>query len=190
MIEKFTSEQREELNSIAMRAFDLHKSVNQWYGDKPYSYHLYMVVNIMDKYVGELNPTYELYRILYFASVFHDSIEDARLTYNDVSKIALKYMNLDDATLATEIVYALTNEKGRTRKERANEKYYKGIRDTKYAPFIKTCDRLANMTNAKETGNRMFETYQKEIQQFILDTYHEDTPKSAIDELKSFIPKE
>ena len=36
-----------------------------------------------------------------FGAYFHDSIEDARLTYNDVHKIALEYMNEDQAIIAT-----------------------------------------------------------------------------------------
>ena len=47
--------------------------------------------------------------------------------------------------VSTEIAYALTNEKGRTRAERANEKYYEGIRSTKYAPMVKYADRIANL---------------------------------------------
>lgn len=61
---------------------------------------------------------------LIFGAYFHDSIEDARLTYNDVKAIANKYMTSEQSHYATEIVYALTNEKGRNRAERANEKYY------------------------------------------------------------------
>lgn len=188
MIEKFTLEQKEELKAIKERASKLHESVNQTYGGKPYSHHLCMVAETMDRHIEELNnPNYELYKVLYFASMFHDSIEDARLTYNDVAKIALKYMNLDDATWATEIVYALTNEKGRTRKERANEKYYKGIRDTPYAPFIKICDRIANMKHSKEVGNRMFHTYKKELPEFLNSIYDERTPQGILDELKSLV---
>ena len=184
MKEKFNTEQREELNSIAMRASDLHKSVNQMYGDKPYSYHLFKVAEVMDKYVEE-DIDYELYKILYFACMFHDSIEDARLTYNDVSKIALKYMSLESAYLATEIVYSLTNEKGRTREERANSKYYEGIRNTLHAPFIKACDRLANMTNAQETGDGMYKKYLKELPNFLNHIASESNPvpKDLVQEL-------
>lgn len=184
MIEKFNTRQQVELNSIAMEASDLHKSVNQMYGDKPYSHHLFMVAEVMDKYVDS-KISYDLYKVLYFACMFHDSIEDARLTYNDVSKIALKYMSLENAYLATEIVYALTNEKGRTREERANSKYYEGILKTQYAPFIKACDRLANMTNAQETGNSMYEKYLKELPNFLNHIASESNPipKDLVQEL-------
>ena len=70
-----------------------------------------------------------------FGAYFHDSIEDARLTYNDVMKIAKKLMSDEQAFLATEIVYALTNEKGRNRHERANEKPGYETRNTFYMHF-------------------------------------------------------
>lgn len=191
MKEKFTSSQREELNGIAMRASDLHKSVNQEYDGKPYSYHLFRVSEIMDKYfqgLGEL-PEYDLYKMLYFACMFHDSIEDARLTYNDVMKIASEYMTSGFAKAGTEIVYALTNEKGRTRKERANHKYYEGIRNCKFAPFIKACDRLSNIQYSKETGSRMFEVYKKEMNNFLasIEDKSNKVPKRLIDELNNIV---
>lgn len=189
MQEKFTLEQREELNSIAMRASDLHKSVGQDYDGKPYSHHLFMVSEIMDKYfsgLGEL-PEYDLYKMLYFACMFHDSIEDARLTYNDVLKIASEYMTSGFAKASVEIVYALTNEKGRNRKERANKKYYQGICDTKFAPFIKACDRLANIRYSKETGSRMFDIYKKEMKDFLssISDRSNKIPKKLIEELNN-----
>ena len=167
MEEKLTEEQREEILKIAERASKIYESVNQKYDDKPYGYHLGFVATIMKTYVDEFNPGYELYKILFFASVFHDSIENARLTYNDVLKIAKEYMSPEDAIQATEIVYALTNDKGRTRQERAGENYYNGIRETLYAPFIKACDRYSNIWYSKEKGSRMYDVYKKEMPEFL-----------------------
>lgn len=186
MKEKFTKEELEKLEEIKKRASELHESVNQTYDQHPYSYHLEMVSSIMDEYVWDCE--FEVYEILWFACWFHDTIEDARLTYNDVSRIALKYLDsLEDATIATEIVYALTNEKGRTRKERANQKYYQGIRETRYAPFIKACDRLANITYANETQSSMLDAYRKEMKDFLFNiTNHtNEIPPELIQKLKS-----
>ena len=84
-------------------------------------------------------------------------------------KIAKKFMNDDQSFLATEIVYALTNEKGRNRHERANAKYYEGIRVIPYAPLVKAADRLANNTYAKsEEGKKIMEkAYKNEMTGFI-----------------------
>ena len=69
--------------------------------------------------------------------------------------------------MATEIVYALTNEKGRNRAERANDKYYAGIRTTPFASFVKFCDRYANMKYAFTHKTSMAKKYAQELPHFI-----------------------
>mgnify|MGYP007056209090 CR=1 FL=1 len=101
---------------------------------------------------------------LLFGTFYHDSIEDARLTYNDVMSKARCFMNDEQALAATEIVYALTNDKGRTRAERAGEKYYAGIRSTPYAPFVKLCDRMANVAFTCSGNDRNYSVIQSEGQ--------------------------
>ena len=164
---------QESLEQIRLAAHRLHESVNQFYdGDKPYGYHLDMVAKEVYAYghlvlVGEadLLP-------LFMGAWFHDSIEDARVSYNDVKKIALKFgLTEEQAFLASEIVYALTNEKGRNRKERAGKRYYEGIRNIPYAPFVKMCDRMANIRyscGSYNMGNlRMAKVYEDEMPYFI-----------------------
>ena len=163
---------QESLEQICLSAHRLHDSVNQFYdGDKPYGYHLDMVAKEVYAYghlvlVGEadLLP-------LFMGAWFHDSIEDARVSYNDVKKIALKFgLTKEQAFLASEIVYALTNEKGRNRKERAGKRYYEGIRNTPYAPFVKMCDRMANIRYSCGCYNmrnlRMAKVYEDEMPYF------------------------
>ena len=64
--------------------------------------------------------------------------------------------------MAAEMVYALTNDKGRSRAERAGEHYYAGIRETPYAPFLKLADRLANITYSC-TGTNVMNTHMKQV---------------------------
>ena len=51
----------------------------------------------------------------------------------------------------------------------ANDLYYQGIRKTKFASFIKMCDRLANIqyTMMFVFANRMLDVYRKEYPEFI-----------------------
>ena len=91
-----------------------HEDVNQKFDGKPYSIHLSAVLRAALQYSyyfpDEVNDYLD---VIVFGACFHDTIEDARLTYNDVLKIASKYISdKDKAIMATEIVYALTNEKG------------------------------------------------------------------------------
>ena len=159
---------QESLEKIRSVAHQLHESVNQFYdGDKPYGYHLDMVAKEVYAYGHLVLVGEEDLLPLFMGAWFHDSIEDARVSYNDVKKIALKFgLTEEQAFCASEIVYALTNEKGRNRKERAGKRYYEGIRNTSYAPFVKMCDRMANIRyscGSYNMGNlRMAKVYEDE----------------------------
>ena len=170
--ESYMQKYADQIEAIRQSAHKLHQSVNQTYGDQlPYGFHLDMVVQGIRDF-GHLVCVREADVLpLFFGGYYHDSIEDARLTYNDVMKVARGYLTEEQAFLATEIAYALTNDKGRTRAERAGEKYYKGIRLTPYAPFVKLCDRLANISyscSGVDSNNlRMKEVYKAEMPHFL-----------------------
>lgn len=172
LFESYLKKYDDKIAQIRESAHKLHDSVNQTYGDElPYGYHLDMVVNDVCDF-GHLVCVREDDVIpLIFGGYYHDSIEDARLSYNDVMRTARLMMKEEQALMATEIVYALTNDKGRTRSERAGEKYYKGIRETPYAPFVKLCDRLANITyscaGVDYDNIRMKEVYKTEVPHFL-----------------------
>lgn len=133
-----------------------HAEVNHWYDGDPYAKHLQLVVAYAHKY--RLKAPMNMDKI-YAACWCHDVIEDARQTYNDVKEVC----GFDVA----EIVYAVTNEKGRTRADRANDKYYEGIRNTEGAVFVKLCDRLANVYyNVVGKDAKMLQKYRQEYPHF------------------------
>ena len=160
------------ISEIRQSAHELHDSVNQTYGEGlPYGYHLDMVGENAKTFGHEVCVCEDDVVPMMFGAYYHDSIEDARQTYNDVMKIARRWMPDDQALMATEIVYALTNDKGRNRAERAGERYYAGIRTTPYAPFTKMCDRLANITfscsGLDSYNDHMREVYKSEVPHFL-----------------------
>ena len=188
------------INEIRNDAHALHASVNHAYDRiRPYGFHLDMVVNWVHKYIEEVCVSEQDILPIYFAAFYHDSIEDTRLSYNDVMKIAKEVMDEEQAYLATEIVYALTNEKGRNRAERANEKYYAGIREIPYAPFVKLADRLANTSYAFSKGTadslRMSKVYREELPGFLQALKVEGTdvrfslPEAMVEDLWEVIPQ-
>ncbi len=137
-----------------------HRDTNHMY-DKyiPYEFHLRMVVKAADQFERLLSSQEpEFIESIKLACWGHDLIEDTRVSYNDVKNV-LGYK-------AADMIYAVTNEKGRNREQRANPKYYEGIRNTKGAVFVKLCDRIANVQYSKMTGSRMFEMYKKENESF------------------------
>lgn len=124
-------------------ACDCHELTNHTYDGHPYVKHLGMSYDwgkAFDCLIHENDQSN-----VFSAILCHDVIEDTRETRNDVAK--------QTNSIVAELVYAVTNEKGRTRKERANNKYYRGIRNTKYATFIKLCDRLANVEYSAAKAN-------------------------------------
>ncbi|WP_298427416.1 phosphohydrolase [uncultured Kordia sp.] len=157
-------------------ASEKHRDANHMYDQYPYEFHLQMVVNAANQFLY-LIPEEAQQNVLAGCWV-HDVIEDARETYNDVKKA----LNEDIAELA----YALTNDKGKTRSERAGDKYYEGIRNTPYAIFIKLCDRIANVTHSKNTSSRMLAVYRKENPAFV-EKLHDDKYMDVIQYLENLL---
>ncbi len=121
-------------------AVEKHEGVGQKYGDLPYSVHLegVFIVGVRFGYIlGDVGCREEVFASLWL----HDVIEDCRVTYNDLRRRFPERV--------CELVYAVTNEKGRNREERASEVYYRGIRDCEWAVFVKLCDRIANVEKSK-----------------------------------------
>jgi (p)ppGpp synthase/HD superfamily hydrolase len=141
-----------------------HEKTNHFYDNKPYAFHLNMVASLADFYMPLINNEWFFDEksnnsdTIILACWGHDLIEDTRNTYNDVKNVLGEEV--------AEIVYALTNEKGKNRKERANTKYYYGIRQNKAAVFVKLCDRIANVMYSKNSKSGMIIAYKKENKDF------------------------
>ncbi len=176
----------EAIEQIRQAAHELHRAVNQTYGQGlPYAVHLDMVASQVMSQGHEVCASEHDVLPMVFGAYFHDSIEDARQTYNDVMRLARQWMDDEQAHMAAEIVYALTNDKGRTRAERAGERYYQGIRQTPYAPLVKLADRVANMTYSATHDNadnvHMREVYLRELPHFLeAITAHDDDIRLAL----------
>lgn len=186
------------IEQMKQAAHELHDSVNQRYGKShPYGFHLDMVAEAVSLYGHEACAAEEDVLPLLFGAYFHDSIEDARLTYNDVKRTATQWMDDRQALMAAEIVYALTNDKGRTRAERAGDHYYEGIRLTPYAPMVKLADRLANTSYSFSTddgtNNQMKKVYAEEMPHFLeaIDAKSSDRryalPQEMLDALETLM---
>ena len=129
---------------------------NQTYDGYPYYYHLEEVVDILK----EFGFTEDKYVI---SGYLHDALEDTAMSYNDIKE---KF-----GVEVAEIVYAVTDELGRNRKERKAKTYPK-IRENKDAIIVKLADRISNMRNSLLKGHKMSDMYLKEYKGFrsALDT--------------------
>ena len=135
---------------------DKHRETNHFYDNYlPYEFHLRMVAQVCKDF-AYLSPNE--WSELEVACYGHDLIEDTRTSYNDCKKVLGEFV--------ANIIYAVTNEKGRNRAERASEKYYYDISRSEYFLFIKLCDRIANVQYSKLTKSKMLEMYIKENNYF------------------------
>lgn len=156
--------------------FKQHRDTNHYYDAYlPYEFHLRMAHDVYEEFKDLLDNTRDyfsgkemleprvgiqksLQESCSLAVYGHDLLEDTRVSYNDIKNVL--------GQEAAEIIYAVTNEKGKTRKERANQKYYMGIRETPGAVFVKLCDRIANVRYGRLTKSRMVDLYSKEQAEF------------------------
>ena len=172
-----TPVQNEFIRNCKEYAFKCHADTNHLYDGKSYANHLIMVFNYGLKYAYLINDKMALHYVL-GSCYTHDTIEDTRQTYNDVQMAC--------GDIVANITYALTNEKGKNRKERAGLKYYQGIRATPCAAYVKICDRLANVKYSFDNQGSMLEKYRKEQQSFKSELYA-DRFKDMFDELDNLL---
>lgn len=137
----------------------LHHKVRQKYGDLPYGFHLKDVFQKCFLFMYQIPFSYTERELVLTAALYHDSIEDARLTYANL----VAYYGLEVAN----IVYCCTNEKGKTRKDRANDKFYNELVENYLAVYVKLCDRMANVESSKVNKPSMYTKYIKEMPEFI-----------------------
>lgn len=146
-------------------ALEAHREVHQLYdGYLPYEFHLRLAAKTGIDFIGLLKTDALQSDIVISAIWCHDVLEDTFRSYNDL-KTGIPVVGEEVA----DIVYAVTNEKGKTRKERANDKYYQGIKDTQFAVFVKLSDRIANVTYGRyiSPNKGMYRVYQRENDRFI-----------------------
>lgn len=108
------------------------------------------------------------------ACALHDSMEDGNLSYNDIKT----YFGQEIA----EIVFAVTDELGRNRKERKAKTYPK-IRANWKAVAVKLCDRIANIEHSKEYTPKMLEMYKKEQADFKEAIHNNEHPQQELQKL-------
>lgn len=160
-------------------AFKLHN--NQPYDtDKYHPFHLRMVEEIIVEYAHideDITKDIEPIRI---AGLFHDVIEDTYWNYADVRD---KF-----GELIADLVYAVTDEKGKNRPERHNEKFWNELRSDKRAIYIKLCDRIANFRYSISVEDKKFmKLYHKEVAILVKELYEEDVFAELWNELNRLL---
>jgi (p)ppGpp synthase/HD superfamily hydrolase len=148
--------------SIADRAkeFAIKAHADQKYGDSlPYQKHLKDVVNCLEEF-NFWQPDIQAVGWL------HDVVEDTLITIADIRENFNPYIS--------QLVYAVTNEQGKNRKERHEKTYPKIKAVGKYAIAVKLADRISNVRHSLKTNHDMFYMYKKEYPLFKENLYFQD----------------
>lgn len=140
-----------------------HHKVRQSYDEYPYFFHVRQVAH---KALDFQHLVGADALICFIGALFHDLIEDCRLTYNDIESKWGKEI--------ADIVFACTETRGRNRAERHGPEYYQGLKDSRLGLFVKLCDIIANMERGKTTGSGMLKKYQKEYPHTKHELYREE----------------
>ena len=130
-------------------AYEAHSS--QIYADEhPYTVHLFDVMMVLIEF-GIDDP------LLLSAALLHDCIEDTPYNYADVKE----HTNQQVA----DIVYVLTDELGRNRKER-KERTLPKLDGNPQAQYVKLADWISNVRQCYRNSHKMYQMYKKDYIEF------------------------
>ena len=131
-------------------ASEQHAARNLLYNNQPYSVHLKAVYAVLEPLFGDNDVVMQ-------AALCHDLLEDTGITYNDLQTSV--------GLAVADVVYDVTNELGKNRKERA-ERTYPKIAANPLAVIVKVADRIANTSYSKTSGSSMYGKYCAEFPLF------------------------
>ena len=167
----------QSVSQVRDLASAIHSSTNHKYDGKPYLTHLDMVYSSCVKYIDLLPDDKDFREDVMAACYCHDLIEDCRQTYGDVFR---KF-----SPEIADLVFAVTNEKGKIRRQRESDKYFADMKLIPGAVFLKICDRLANVKYSVEENKPQAKMYVKEMDRFIEKVYTKEY-QPMIDELLGY----
>ena len=141
-----------DINTASEIAKKIHDNCNCEYDGKTYYTHISMVETNIDIF-GDVFIKYDDYVTTRIASSYHDLIEDARQTFNDIKRIS--------NTNVARVVLKVTDVPAETRLMRHLLTMPKTVTDYR-AIILKMADLLANATYSKMNGSSMYDKYKLE----------------------------
>lgn len=148
-------------------ALDLAKKMaakahsGQQYGEFPYTHHLFGTWDVLEKFgfTGREHNALRRKRSqrLILGAILHDTLEDTDMTYGDLERAFGKDV--------ADLVFAVTNEPGKNRRERFSRTYPK-IRAHPDAIVLKLADRIANVIHALQSNWEILAMYCREWPEF------------------------
>ena len=138
-----------------IKAFAAQKHAGQKYGDKEYTEHLKEVSQVIRRFGYEFTPSD--FELLLECAFLHDTLEDTSTTKQELEEQFGKEV--------AELVYLVSDEPGKSRKER-KQKTYPKIASSGTAIALKLADRIANVEHCIKTKSPLLDMYRKEHKDF------------------------
>ncbi|MEG4248644.1 HD domain-containing protein [Microcoleus sp. Pol10D4] len=135
----------------AAKEFAIAQHGTQKYGDRPYSYHLAQVSQVLSEF------GYADDEAIAAAGWLHDVLEDTPTTY----EMLVSEFGKETA----DIVWAVTTEPGGNRVDRFRKTTLK-IQSNKKALIVKLADRIANTEASLQSNPKLYKMYVKEFPVF------------------------
>lgn len=146
-MEEYLNEHRNKVN-------DFHNNANCKYDGKDYVFHLDMVVDGIMKY-ETVFLKHDDYRVAIIGGYYHDTIEDAQLTFNDIMEASNKAV--------ARLVLDVTDVHEENRLLRHLFTMGKTVKDYR-SIIVKMADMRANGLYSKTNGSSMYKKYVEEYQ--------------------------
>jgi len=168
--------------TIEAQIYAFQKHQNQLYDKNvPYNVHLVLVNTFGIKYLHLLPE--EKKEIVIIALWLHDVREDLGISYNEIKKIF--------GFEVAEIVYNLTNNDGRSRKEKAINTYGPKTSTNRLSLYAKLADRLGNVNYGvlQDNENSMLKTQADEFDYMVEILYVKDEFEEMWNDLADMFKK-
>ncbi len=135
----------------AAKEFAIAQHGTQKYGDRPYSYHLAQVSQVLSEFGYADDGS------IMAAGWLHDVLEDTPTTYEMLAS--------EFGKETADIVFAVTTEPGQNRADRFRKTALK-IQSNKKALIVKLADRIANTEASLQSNPKLYKMYLKEFPLF------------------------
>lgn len=145
-----------DLSDAELFATIAHKG--QTWGEFPYIEHCRRVYDVIINYSDACPIIKENIDILGPAAFLHDVLEDTTVTREQLASVFRSDV--------VDLVFAVTDEPGKNRKERKALTYFKIIQYGPTAVALKLADRLVNVKDSFQNNESLFQMYQKEHETF------------------------
>ena len=154
-----------------VKQYAIYKHRFQQYGSVPYFHHLVHVQQVLKDF-GVTDED------ILLAGWLHDAVEDTTATITEVEDLA--------GERVADIVYRVTDEEGKNRKERKAKTYLKIISSAS-ALTIKLADRIANVETSLQSNLSHFKMYKKEHTEFKNQLYGVFKSNKVIEQMKTHL---